>query len=209
MVSSLPPRYHSATMYCLLTTICQNYESKPKKTSCLFSMSYHLLGKTETKNKLRETRGEVGGDNGGQRGRVFRNILKGHLIKTKGGQDRRWKVGMAGVWGMVGGKWRQLYLYNNKKIKKCKKKKNKTFPLCYTYTPTLKIWGFFSFTLVGPFGPKTNKSLSLNVHFIIFICCLLFHVFHFIARKFHGRLQDILIGINILNLSLHLKRHSP
>ena len=39
--------------------------------------------------------------------------------KTKGGQDQGWEVGMAGVGGLVGRKWRQLYLNNNKnKIKK-------------------------------------------------------------------------------------------
>ena len=31
------------------------------------------------------TRGEVGGDNGGKGGRVFRNVYKGHMDKTKVG----------------------------------------------------------------------------------------------------------------------------
>ena len=48
---------------------------------------------------------------GGNGGKVFRNIYKGHRDKTKGGWDRGWEVGMAGV----GGKWRQLYLNSNKK----------------------------------------------------------------------------------------------
>ena len=36
-------------------------------------------------NNLTVTRGEVGGDNGGRGGRVFRNNYKGHMDKTKGG----------------------------------------------------------------------------------------------------------------------------
>ena len=39
------------------------------------------------------------------------------LIKNHG-----WEVGMAGVGGVVWGKWRQLYLNNSKKKKKKKKK---------------------------------------------------------------------------------------
>ena len=31
------------------------------------------------------------------------------------GQDQGWEVGMAAVGGVVGGKWRQLYLNNDKK----------------------------------------------------------------------------------------------
>ena len=58
----------------------------------------------------------MGGDNGGweegyQKGGSLRNMYKGHMDKAKGGQDRGWEVGMAGV----GGKWRQLYLNNKKK----------------------------------------------------------------------------------------------
>ena len=47
-------------------------------------------------------------------GRVFGNICKGHMDKTKGGWDHGWEVGMAGVRG-VGVEWRQLYLNNDKK----------------------------------------------------------------------------------------------
>ena len=54
--------------------------------------------------------------------RVFRNIYKGHMDKAKGQWDKGWKVGMAGVGGVVGRKWRQLYLNNNKK--KVKKRNN-------------------------------------------------------------------------------------
>ena len=40
---------------------------------------------------------------GGKRGRVFRNMYKGHMYKTKGGKDQGWEVGMAGVGGSGGG----------------------------------------------------------------------------------------------------------
>ena len=36
---------------------------------------------------------------GGKGVRVFRNIYKGHMDKTKGGQDQGWEVGMAGMGG--------------------------------------------------------------------------------------------------------------
>ena len=36
--------------------------------------------------------------------RVFRNMYKGHIDKTKWGQDQGWEVGMAGVKGSGGGK---------------------------------------------------------------------------------------------------------
>ena len=55
----------------------------------------------EIKNKLTVTRGEVGVDKGGEGGRVFRHIYKGHKNKTKQGQHQGWEVGMAGV----GGEW--------------------------------------------------------------------------------------------------------
>ena len=54
----------------------------------------------EIKNNLTATRGEVGGDNGGEGGRVFRNSYKGHMDKTKGGGSRgvRWVwLGWGGV----------------------------------------------------------------------------------------------------------------
>ena len=47
----------------------------------------------EIKKKLTITRGDVGGDNGGKGGRVFRNIHKGHMDKTKEGGIR------GGSWG--------------------------------------------------------------------------------------------------------------
>ena len=46
----------------------------------------------------------MGGDNGGKRGRVFRNYCKGHLDKTKGWWKQGREEGMAGVerewWGV-------------------------------------------------------------------------------------------------------------
>ena len=45
----------------------------------------HTIRDIEIKNKLTVTREEVGGGNGGERGRVFRNNYKGHMDKTKGG----------------------------------------------------------------------------------------------------------------------------
>ena len=43
----------------------------------------------EIKNDLTVPRGEVGRDNGGKRGSVFRNNYKGHMDKTKGGGGSR------------------------------------------------------------------------------------------------------------------------
>ena len=57
---------------------------------------------------------------GGKGGRVFRNMYKGTMDKTKGGQDEGWEVGMTGVGRVVGGKWRQLFLNNSKKVNKNK-----------------------------------------------------------------------------------------
>ena len=39
----------------------------------------------EIKNNLTVTRGEVGGNNWGKGGKVFRNTYKGHMDKTTGG----------------------------------------------------------------------------------------------------------------------------
>ena len=46
----------------------------------------------------------MGGDNGGEGGRVFRNNYKGHMDKTKGA----WKQGREVGGGVVVGKCRQL-----------------------------------------------------------------------------------------------------
>ena len=57
------------------------------------------------------------GSNGGKRERVFRNMYKGHMDKIKGGRIQGGKWGWLGWEGVVGGKWRQVYLNNNKIIK--------------------------------------------------------------------------------------------
>ena len=69
----------------------------------------------EIQNKLIVTRGEVGEDNGGEKGEgLSRNMYKGHMDKSKTGL--RWRVGSGDGWrGSGEGKWRQLYLNNNKK----------------------------------------------------------------------------------------------
>ena len=55
----------------------------------------------------------MGGDNGGKRVKGFRNMYKGHMDKTKEGGIKD------GKWGWLEwGKWRQLYLNNNKKCGK-------------------------------------------------------------------------------------------
>ena len=54
---------------------------------------------------------------GGKGGNVFRDTYKGHMDKTKGGQDRGWEEQMARVGVVVGRKWRQPHLNNSKKIK--------------------------------------------------------------------------------------------
>ena len=59
---------------------------------------------------------------GGEGGRVFKNMYKGHMDKTKEGWDQGWEVEMTGEGGVVRGKWRQLYLNNNKKEEKGKNK---------------------------------------------------------------------------------------
>ena len=57
----------------------------------------------EIKNNLTATRGEVGGDNGGEGGRVFRNNYKGLMDKPKVGWHQGREVRMAGVG--AGGGW--------------------------------------------------------------------------------------------------------
>ena len=41
----------------------------------------------------------MGGGNGGEVGRVFRNNYKGHIYKTKVGWNHLREVGMDQVWG--------------------------------------------------------------------------------------------------------------
>ena len=42
-------------------------------------------------------------------------MYKGHMDKTKGRWDQGWEMEMVGLGGVAGGKWRQLYLNDNKK----------------------------------------------------------------------------------------------
>ena len=57
---------------------------------------------------------------GGNGGRAFRSMCKGHMDKTKEGLDQGWGVGMAGVEGSDGGKMETTVLEQqlNKNIKK-------------------------------------------------------------------------------------------
>ena len=55
---------------------------------------------------------------GGKGGRVFRNIYRGHMDKTKKGQDQGWEVGMAGVGESRGGKMETTVLEQQLKKKK-------------------------------------------------------------------------------------------
>ena len=56
----------------------------------------------EIKNNLTVTRGEVGGDKWGKRGRVFRNNYKGHMNKTKGGGWNQGREVGGDGWGGLG-----------------------------------------------------------------------------------------------------------
>ena len=51
----------------------------------------------------------------GEEGRVFRNMYKGHMEKTKEGQDQEWGVGMTGVGGSGGRKMETAVLEQIKK----------------------------------------------------------------------------------------------
>ena len=57
----------------------------------------------------------MAGDNGRKGGKGFQKQLqRTHGQKNKGKLDQEWEVGMAGMGGVVVGKWGQLYLNNNK-----------------------------------------------------------------------------------------------
>ena len=64
----------------------------------------------------------MGGDNGGKLGKVVRDI-KDTWTKPKGGRIEGEKWEQMGKGGVVGGKWRQLCLNYNKKIKIYQKSK--------------------------------------------------------------------------------------
>ena len=49
----------------------------------------YLLFLISVKNKLTVTRGEVGGDNRGEGGRVYKNSYEGHMDKNMGGGGNR------------------------------------------------------------------------------------------------------------------------
>ena len=56
----------------------------------------------EIKNNLTGTRREMGGDNVGKEGRVFRNNYKGHMDKSRRGEIRGGRWGWL-EWGGIGG----------------------------------------------------------------------------------------------------------
>ena len=63
---------------------------------------------------------------GGKEGRVLRNDYKGLMDNAKGGVESG-EGGRDGWWGSEEGKCRQLYLNNNKTIKR----KNKNYHNCF------------------------------------------------------------------------------
>ena len=52
------------------------------------------------------------------------------MDNAKEGQDQGWDVGMAGIGGSGGGKCRQLYLNNSKKMRKKKETKEREYQRC-------------------------------------------------------------------------------
>ena len=76
----------------------RNEPGGERQTPYDLTYKWNLINKTskqnitrdmEIKNKLTVTREEVGGNNGGKKGRVFRNMYKGHMDKTKVGAGIR------------------------------------------------------------------------------------------------------------------------
>ena len=68
------------------------------------------------KNKLIVTRGVGRREQWQKEGEgPSRNMYKGPMDKAKRGSDWWWEVGVGGAGKVVVGKWRQLYLNNNKK----------------------------------------------------------------------------------------------
>ena len=74
----------------------------------------------EIKNKLTVTRGEVGGDNGGGEDHQG-TCIKDTWTKPKGGRIE------GGAGGVMGRKWRQWYLNNNKKKMRTKMPQSNKF----------------------------------------------------------------------------------
>ena len=61
----------------------------------------------------------MGGNNGGEKGKGFQEHLQRRHGQNQKGVGSRMGGGDGWSWGgMVRGKWRQLYLNNNKKLKK-------------------------------------------------------------------------------------------
>ena len=72
----------------------------------------------EIKNKLTVTIGEVGGDNGEEREKGHQGTCtKDTWTKPKGSRIEGGRQGWLVLGGVVGEKWRQLYLNNNEKKK--------------------------------------------------------------------------------------------
>ena len=82
-------------------------------------------------NKLTVTRREVGGDNGGKSRKGHQGTcIKDTWTKPKVGRIKGGRWGSLGWMGVMGGKWRKLYLNDNKRWgggrgreRKAKKKK--------------------------------------------------------------------------------------
>ena len=82
-----------------------------KKTS-----KQNITRDIKIKNKLTLTRGEVEGDNRGQRGKCCQGrCIRDTWTKPKGGRIKGGRWRSLGCGGVVGWKWRQVYLNNNKK----------------------------------------------------------------------------------------------
>ena len=64
---------------------------------------------------MRKNKTKDGGDNGGKREGFSGTSMKDTWTKTRGGGIRDGRWGCLGWGGLVGEKWRQLYLNNNKK----------------------------------------------------------------------------------------------
>ena len=68
---SVKDKYH------MISSLSGTYSTKQTN-------KWNITRDIEIKNKLIVTRGEVGGNNEGKERRVFSNMYKGHMDKTKG-----------------------------------------------------------------------------------------------------------------------------
>ena len=79
----------------------------------------NLTRDIDIKNNLSVTRGEVGEENGFKGGKGCQGTyINNTWTKPKGGRIKGGTWGWVGQGDMVGRKWRQLYLNDNKKKKK-------------------------------------------------------------------------------------------